>query len=193
MMRMGKKAEMGVGTLIVFIAMLLVAAIAAGVLITTVTSLQQKALNTGQESKGEISTHVQFVEISGQDGSDGSFDNFTAIGKLAAGSDPVNLNNVLVSLSLSDATSNLRYNSTADITNYANKGYFNVTYQVEGAEFREGFITRGDVITLTMIPPRNVSEDELVHITLIPQVGTQSVVEFRTPSVISRQTMTLFP
>ena len=54
----GKKAEMGVGTHIVFIAKLLGAAVAAGVLIQTVSSLQEKALATGGQATTQISTNA---------------------------------------------------------------------------------------------------------------------------------------
>ena len=188
-MSLQKKGEMGVGVLIVFIAMLLVAAIAAGVLITTVTSLQQKALTTGQETKGEISTHINFVEVAAIDGQDGDLENISMIMRLAAGSDPVDLDDALLTVSVNNATGNLRYSSAgAESTTL-----FNVTYQVTGTENRAGFIVRGDVIKLTCMPPRDLVEDESVRITFIPKIGTQSIVEFRTPSVISRQNMVLFP
>ena len=67
--RLYKKAEMGVGTLIIFIALLLVAAVAAGVLIQTAGSLQEKALSTGTQAKSQISTNAVTVEISATDGS----------------------------------------------------------------------------------------------------------------------------
>ena len=41
-----KKGEMAMGTLIIFIAMILIAAVAAAVLITTTSTLQDKALKT---------------------------------------------------------------------------------------------------------------------------------------------------
>lgn len=190
-----KKAEMGVGVLIVFIAMLLVAAIAAGVLITTVTSLQQKALTTGQETRGEISTHINFVEVKGVNGADGSLENFSILSKLAAGSDPIDLQDVLLSVSLNNASANLRYNNTAYLngTSTENRTWFNVIYEVQGPEYREGFLTRGDVVNILLYPPRIIGEDELVRVTLIPKVGTQSIVEMRTPTVISRETVFLFP
>ena len=184
-----KKGEMGVGVLIVFIAMLLVAAIAAGVLITTITSLQQKALSTGAETKGEISTHVSVVEVTAEDGSDGDFENVTTLIKLSAGSDPVNLTNTLVSLGLNDGTANYRWCPGQA----ASTSCFDLTYEVSGPEQANGFLNRGDVVALTLIPTRNIGTDEAVRITYIPKVGTQSVVEFRTPSVISRQLMTVFP
>ena len=181
---------MGVGVLIVFIAMLLVAAIAAGVLITTVTSLQQKALTTGQETRAEISTHATFVEVSAVDGQDGNLDNVSALMRLSAGSDPIDLSDVLMTIGFNNATGNLRYNNQSGTKSTTN---FTVTYQVNGTEHRAGFLVRGDLVQVDFMPPRKIFEDDSMRITFIPKIGTQSVVEFRTPSVISRQNVILFP
>jgi len=92
--------SIGIGAMIVFIAMVLVAGIAASVLIQTSTKLENQAMATGQETTSEVSTGLTVFNVLGYSASSG-----TAISKLAigvrprAGSDGIDLSQVYVELS----------------------------------------------------------------------------------------------
>jgi archaellin len=92
MWRYNKKAIMGIGTLIIFIATILVAAVAAGVLISTSGILQQRALITGQEARKKITNSIEVISILAQGNkSEETLNNFEILVRLDAGSDPIQL------------------------------------------------------------------------------------------------------
>ena len=92
-MRANKLAAQGIGTLIIFIALILVAAVAAGVLIQTASSLQSKSLDVGRQSTEKITTDIEVVQVYAHNTNDTSItsgaDNVTVVVRLGSGSSPV--------------------------------------------------------------------------------------------------------
>ncbi|MCB9361983.1 hypothetical protein H6504_00975 [Candidatus Woesearchaeota archaeon] len=87
-----KRGIMGIGTLIIFIATILVAAVAAAVLISTSNVLQQRSLLVGQEARKTITDGVDIFSIMADSNyTTEQFNNFEILMRLSPGSDPLQM------------------------------------------------------------------------------------------------------
>ncbi|WP_256545621.1 archaellin/type IV pilin N-terminal domain-containing protein [Halobellus inordinatus] len=115
------RGQVGIGTLIVFIAMVLVAAIAAGVLVNTAGFLQATAEDAGQESVDKVTNRVDVVSTHGiVNETDGNrtIDVLNLTVRMAAGSGSVDV---------SSTTVKYLSGSTAQTLTYENKTIKNVS------------------------------------------------------------------
>jgi flagellin FlaB len=193
--KINNKAEMGIGTLIIFIAMILVAAIAAGVLIQTGTSLQNKALLTGERSKSQVSTSLSAITVYAEDGTTGTVNRFFVKLKLAPGSDPIALNDSLISVGLNNVSNDMIYYSIGSCANIneSNGTRFYVDYLIESEAQADGYLQRGDVVNVCFESSRNVQRDENIEITVVPKIGNTLTIETAMPDVILDKRVIIFP
>jgi archaeal flagellin FlaB len=185
------KGMMGVGTLIIFIAVILVAAVAAAVLISTAGSLQQRSLVTGGQAEEGVSTGAEAVSVMGTDAStDHILESFELLLRLQAGSEAMNLNNTVVVMDTSTSSQNMDY-SGADTA--ADTVHFGVSYVKRGPDYEVGYLSRGDVIKVAFDASTTVAENQKVRLKVIPRVGQATIVEFTTPDVMTDARITLWP
>ncbi|MCZ7382125.1 MAG: hypothetical protein O8C64_11235 [Candidatus Methanoperedens sp.] len=124
-----ERGDIGVGTLIIFIAMVLVAAVAATVLIYTTGALQQKATKTSKEATQQISSNIVVEQVIG-DRTDPADDtklldhiqNLTIRIKPDVGTTSIDLRQVIITVMDSNKRYDLKY-STVAATNPGETNY----------------------------------------------------------------------
>ncbi|OLZ39733.1 hypothetical protein A6E15_01470 [Natrinema saccharevitans] len=103
-----ERGQVGIGTLIVFIAMVLVAAIAAGVLINTAGVLQTQASDTGSETQEAVANQIEVTHAAGQVSGD-VVDQVDLTLMKSAGSNAIDLEAMTVQYTSSSTDATLTY------------------------------------------------------------------------------------
>ena len=191
-----KKGAVGIGTLIIFIAMVLVAAIAAAVLINVSGILQQKAMSTGKEAITQVSGNLLITSIRGNTNAGKTvIDSLNVTITTAAGAGRVDLSQLVVKVGNNVNETVLTY-----LVGAATATTFNVTKIRDPA----GLFTTVPVIDasslvqintdLTLASPRpNLFARSQYHIELIPERGASTIIDGVTPSSYSTAIQQLYP
>jgi len=99
-----EEGSIGIGAMIVFIALILVAAVASTIIIKTAEELQQNAESTSDDTRKEISGKISIINmiVNGSDGTD--INSVIVTAKVASGSTDVLVNNIDFMVSCGDTS-----------------------------------------------------------------------------------------
>ena len=198
LLRKSEDAAIGIGALIVFIAMILVAGISASVIIQTMNSLSEQAMITGEETLRDVSSGVEVTHVSGY--ADG-----THITQLAVfvtpitASDAIDLRYSYISLSDSNAKVVLNYTSVC-FSSSVSGGLFSTINSTNLSSTTYGIVVIRDVDSSCTSTAPIINERDLVVLlvnttkcfsgigtrtevlgAVYPEYGIDGVIGFFTP------------
>jgi flagellin FlaB len=184
------KGLMGIGMLIIFIAIIVVSAVAAAVLIGAGGGLEQRSVATMKGTEQEVASGVSIYSIIGSDGSDdGKVEILEMLIRLRPGSDPINLNTTVMTIDGRDTFQNLIYNESGE----AGPGSYSVFYLRRGGSPLTGYINVGDSAVFNITLGQAIGPDQKLIIQIIPAQGGIRRIGFTTPNAIIDKRVFLFP
>jgi flagellin FlaB len=191
-----KKGAQGIGTLIIFIAMILVAAVAAGVLIQTASSLQSKSLDVGRQSQERLTTDIEVIQVYANDADDGllnaGVDNITFVLRLGSGSTAIKLDDLLLRFDAAEGSQSLVYSGSAA----ANDTHYGVDYKISGSGNQAGYLSTGDLTEVKFtysVAAYDIKEGETSTLRLISKNGAVKPIQITTPSAMTEKIVYLYP
>jgi len=171
------RGQVGIGTLIVFIAMVLVAAIAAGVLINTAGLLQSQAEATGEESAEQVSDRVVIQSVSAEvdDASPDELGDIELIVRRSPGAGDINLNNLIIEAFADGESKTYTEDGGGDEYDVEEIGDFDTD---------DTLTDSADRAEITFSPPGNINAGESISISVTTSAGGTAFVEKRAPSTL---------
>ncbi|MCX6670728.1 MAG: flagellin [Euryarchaeota archaeon] len=203
-----EQAAVGIGTLIVFIAMILVAAVAASVIMQTAENLQQRAYAVGKQTIRDVSSGLQVIEVTGYTDVNKTKIQYLAIAiSPRAGSLDIDLNRTLLylklnnfsvlSLNLALKTSSQGYSSifhTLDLSqlNATNYGVISIHDRDDSIMKTNGMSATDQailIVNLSAVLPDTggLMAGEVLEGTLVPDFGGSGVFVAQAPMAFKYQ------
>ena len=217
-----KKAMVGIGTLIVFIAMILIAAVAATVLIQTSETLQQRARTVGTATIREVSAGIMIDDVTGFTDVEKTKIEYLALGvRPRAGSKDIDLSLAhltikYTNLSVLELNSSLVTTVNTDdksvfdtpvasgsnysILNNISTGYFGVVvlHDADGSVTNTNGMNSGDkimiLVNLTALIPETggLEAREDISGEIQPELGSCGTFECSAPAVFANRIVDLW-
>jgi len=201
-----RRAESGMGALLVFIASILVAAVAAGVIIQTTYMAQQKAQTTAELSIKDVSNGFKILAAEGE--IEGGYLKYIYLKvALHAGSDPIDLSNVIIEITDGTNEASLQLNDTwlgnlsqvpgaDDLQSAKNSATVNETFTVlvlrdpdNHFAVTNPVVTQGTLLKIVInVSGWNIGSQKEVTIKIIPKHGVPTLEEFVTPPTFAGRT-----
>lgn len=202
-----QSAAIGIGSMIIFIAMVLVAGIAASVIVQTSTTLEMQALRTAQETTDEVASGMLVEAVEGNATS-------SLINKMAievrprAGSPDIDLNQTVIEISDSSEKHILRHSGNTptrngsidgaifNVSNFGGAATFDVIIlqDADNSVYEDTVINYGDHVILALdidalfsgLSPRTD-----VSGLIICEEGAPGIIGFSTPSAYADEIIEL--
>lgn len=202
-------ASIGIGAMIIFIAMVFVAGIAASVLVQTSTQLEMQALETGYDTVEEVSSGIRVDGIEGYNIS-GSITKMAVEISARAGSPDIDIGQAVLEISDSSTKHIVRYGNTlTSIDSLSGDLFDGASWPTSDSEFYvvvfqdaddscsqdNPVINFGDhvvvAVNTTAVFTTGISPSTDVFGLVVPEIGAAGIIGFKSPSSFADTVMEL--
>jgi flagellin FlaB len=206
------EAAVGIGTLIVFIAMVLVAAVAASVIMQTAETLQQRAYAVGKQTIRDVSSGMRVISVTGYANAEKTVIQYLAIAITPrAGSYDLDLNKTLLYMTY-DNFSVLSLNTNCRSATVADGGIFatlnhsslnSTNYGIIAIHDRDNSIINSNgiqvsdqvvvVVNLTAVfsTTGGLLPGEDVSLKIVPEIGASGIFSATAPNTFGYRVVEL--
>lgn len=188
------KAQVGIGTMIVFIAAVIVAAVAAAVLINVAGNLQRKASETGQEATQEVAANLFLRDIVGTtNASQTGLSRIAWYMSLAPGAEPIDLNTTVLRWKSASDLSDMQVSSFTDCTDAAFDALadgFCVRNVYDAGDGDYWVLSEGDRVRIEVAlgTGEELAPRTSVDVLFLLEAGSPVTGSFKTPATFGKQT-----